>query len=165
MENMKNFTIIYKDGKVVNQNTLTSVKQIMELDRLNINVVINNLNNDILLDNTKLVETLVKCELVEDIDSITINGDYVETDLGEYLVFDNYEDAENEAVEQCKQIIELDRLNINVVINNLNNDILLDNTKLVETLVKCDLVEDIESISITGDYVETDLGEYLVFDN
>lgn len=106
MENMKNFTIIYKDGKVVNQNTLTSVKQIMELDRLNINLVINNLNNDILIDNTKLETTLIKCDLVGDIESIDINGDYVETDLGEYLVFDNYEDAENEAIEQCKQIIE-----------------------------------------------------------
>ena len=39
MEN-KNLTIIYKDGKVVNQNTLTSVKQLVELDGLNINIVI-----------------------------------------------------------------------------------------------------------------------------
>ena len=106
MENMKNFTIIYKDGKVVNQNTLTSVKQIIELDRLNINIVINNLNNDILVDNTKLETTLVQCDLVEDIESISIDGDYVETDLGEYLVFDNYAAAENKAIEQCKQIIE-----------------------------------------------------------
>ena len=106
MNNMKNFTIIYKDGKVVNQNTLTSVEQIIELDRLNINVVINNLNNDILLDNTKLETTLVQCDLIEDIESISIDGDYVETDLGEYLVFDNYADAENEAIEQCKQIID-----------------------------------------------------------
>lgn len=106
MENMKNFTIIYKDGNVVNQDTLTSVKQIIELDRLNINVVINNLNNDILLDNTKLVETLVKCDLIEDIESISVNGDYVETDMGEFLIFDNYADVEAEAIEQCKQIIE-----------------------------------------------------------
>ena len=79
-DNMKQFTIIYKDGKVVNQNTLTSVKQIIELDRLNINIVINNLNNDILVDNTKLETTLVQCDLVEDIESISIDGDYVETD-------------------------------------------------------------------------------------
>ena len=106
MENMKNFTIVYKDGKVINQNTLTSVKQLIELDGLNIALVINNLNNDILVDNTKLEVTLVKCELVEDIESISINNDYVETDLGEFLIFDNYIDAENEAVAQCKQIIE-----------------------------------------------------------
>ena len=106
MENMKNFTIVYKDGKVINQNTLTSVKQLIELDGLNIALVINNLNNDILVDNTKLEVTLVKCELVEDIESISINGNYVETDLGEFLIFDNYTDAENEAVEQCKQTIE-----------------------------------------------------------
>ena len=106
MKNMKNFTIIYKDGKVVNQDTLTSVKQIIELDGLNINVVINNLNNDILVDNTKLEATLVQCDLVEDIESIIINGNYVETDLGEYLLFDSYEDAETDAIEQCKQIIE-----------------------------------------------------------
>lgn len=106
MENMKNFTIVYKDGTVINQNTLTSVKQLIELDGLNINLVINNLNNDILVDNTKLVETLVKCELVEDIESIRVYDEYVETDLGEYLVFDDYADAENNAIEQCKQIIE-----------------------------------------------------------
>ena len=106
MENMKNFTIIYKDGKIVNQDTLTSVKQIIELDRLNINVVINNLNNDILVDNTKLETTLVQCDLIEDIESISVNGDYVETDMGEFLIFANYEDAEIEAIEQCKQIIE-----------------------------------------------------------
>ena len=86
MENMKNFTIVYKDGTVINQNTLTSVKQLIELDGLNINLVINNLNNDILVDNTKLVETLVKCELVEDIESIRVYDEYVETDLGEYLM-------------------------------------------------------------------------------
>ena len=57
-------------------------------------------------EQAKLVETIVKCDLVEDIESISINGDSVETDLGEYLVFDNYTDAENEAIEQCKQIIE-----------------------------------------------------------
>lgn len=106
MENMKNFTILYKDGKIINQNTLTSVKQLIKLDRLNIALVINNLNNDILVDNTKLEATLVKCELVEDIESISINGDYIETDLGEFLIFDNYTDAENEAVAQCKQIME-----------------------------------------------------------
>ena len=105
MENMKNFTIVYKDGTVINQNTLTSVKQLIELDGLNINLVINNLNNDILVDNTKLVETLVKCELVEDIESIRVYDEYVETDLGEYLVFDDYADAENNAIEQYKQII------------------------------------------------------------
>lgn len=106
MENMKHFTIIYKDGKIESQDKLTIVKQIIESDRLNINLVIDNPNNTILLDNTKLESTLVKCDLIEDIESIDINGDYVETDLGEYLVYDNYEDAENEAIEQCKQIIE-----------------------------------------------------------
>lgn len=57
-------------------------------------------------EQAKLVETLIKCELVEDIESISINGDYIETDLGEFLIFDNYTDAEAEAVEQCKQIME-----------------------------------------------------------
>ena len=106
MENMKNFTIVYKDGKVINQNTLTSVKQLIELDGLNIALVINNLNNDILVDNTKLETTLIKCDLVEDVESIEIDSNTIITDLGEYLIFDNYTDAENEAVEQCKQIIE-----------------------------------------------------------
>ena len=115
MENMKQFTIIYKDGKIVNQNTLTSVKQIIELDRLDINIVIDNPNNTILVDNTKLESTLVKCDLIEDIESISIDGDYVETDLGEYLVFDNYEDAENKAVAQCKQIIEECGLSENLI--------------------------------------------------
>ena len=54
MKMKKNFTIIYKDGKVINQNTLTSVKQLIEIDGLNINIVVNNLNNDILVDNTKI---------------------------------------------------------------------------------------------------------------
>ena len=54
----------------------------------------------------ELTNVLVKCDLIEDIDSISVNGDYVETDLGEFLIYDNYEDAETEAVEQCKQIIE-----------------------------------------------------------
>ena len=106
MENMKNFTIVYKDGKVINQNTLTSVKQLIELDGLNIALVINNLNNDILVDNTKLETTLVKCELVEDVESIEIDSNTITTDLGEYIVFNNYTDAEVEAVEQCKQIME-----------------------------------------------------------
>ena len=106
MENMKNFTIVYKDGKVINQNTLTSVKQLIELDGLNIALVINNLNNDILVDNTKLETTLIKCDLVEDVESIEIDSNTIITDLGEYIVFNNYTDAENEAVEQCKQIIE-----------------------------------------------------------
>ena len=106
MENMKNFTIVYKDGKVINQNTLTSVKQLIELDGLNIALVINNLNNDILVDNTKLETTLIQCDLVEDVESIEIDNNTIITDLGEYLIFDNYTDAEAEAVEQCKQIIE-----------------------------------------------------------
>ena len=106
MENMKNFTIVYKDGKIINQNTLTSVKQLIELDGLNIALVINNLNNDILVDNTKLETTLIKCDLVEDVESIEIDNNIITTDLGEYLVFYDYTDAENEAVEQCKQIIE-----------------------------------------------------------
>ena len=60
-----------------------------------------------MMENMKeLTNVLVKCDLVEDIESISINGDYIETDLGEYLVFDNYADAEKEAIEQCKQIIE-----------------------------------------------------------
>ena len=106
MENMKNFTIVYKDGKVINQNTLTSVKQLIELDGLNIALVINNLNNDILVDNTKLETTLIQCDLVEDVESIEIDNNTIITDLGEYLVFNNYTEAEAEAVEQCKQIIE-----------------------------------------------------------
>ena len=105
MEN-KNFTIIYKDGKVVNQNTLTSVKQLIELDGLNINLVIDNLNNDILVDNTKIESTLVQCDMVEDIESIEFNSNYVTTDIGEYIVFDSYEDAESQAVESCINIIE-----------------------------------------------------------
>ena len=105
MEN-KNFTIIYKDGRVINQNTLTSVKQLMEMDGLNINVVVNNLNNDILVDNTKIESTLVQCDMVEDIESIEFDGNYISTDIGEYIVFDNYEDAENQAVEYCINTIE-----------------------------------------------------------
>ena len=105
MEN-KNFTIIYKDGKVVNQNTLTSVRQLVELDGLNINIVINNLNNDILVDNTKIESTLVQCDMVEDIESIEFNSNYVTTDIGEYIVFDNYEDAENIAIERNIEILE-----------------------------------------------------------
>ena len=106
MENMKNFTIVYKDGKVINQNTLTSVKQLIELDGLNIALVINNLNNDILVDNTKLETTLIQCDLVEDVESIGIYNNTIITDLGEFLIFNNYTDAEAEAVEQCKQIME-----------------------------------------------------------
>ena len=87
MEN-KNFTIIYKDGRVINQSTLTSVKQLIELDGLNINIVIDNLNSDILVDNTKIESTLVQCDMVEDIESIEFNGNYVNTDIGEYIVFD-----------------------------------------------------------------------------
>ena len=105
MEN-KNFTIIYKDGKVVNQNTLTSVRQLVELDGLNINIVINNLNNDILVDNTKIESTLVQCDMVEDIESIEFDGNYISTDIGEYLVLNDYEDAENQAIAQCINIIE-----------------------------------------------------------
>ena len=105
MEN-KNFTIIYKDGRVVNQNTLTSVKQLIEMDGLNINVVVNNLNNDVLVDNTKIESTLVQCDMVEDIESIEFNSNYVTTDIGEYIVFDSYEDAESQAVESCINIIE-----------------------------------------------------------
>ena len=104
MEN-KNFTIIYKDGRVINQNTLTSVKQLVELDGLNINIVINNLNNDILVDNTKIESTLVQCDMVEDIESIEFNLNYVTTDIGEYIVFDNYEDAENLAIERNIEIL------------------------------------------------------------
>ena len=105
MEN-KNFTIIYKDGKVINQNTLTSVKQLVEMEGLNINIVVNNLNNEILVDNTKIESTLVQCDMVEDITSIEFNMNYVTTDLGEYLVFDNYEDAENLAIERNIEILE-----------------------------------------------------------
>ena len=106
MKMKKNFTIIYKDGKVINQNTLTSVRQLVELDGLNINIVINNLNNDILVDNTKIESTLVQCDMVEDIESIEFNGNYVNTDIGEYIVFDNYEDAENIAIERNIEILE-----------------------------------------------------------
>ena len=105
MEN-KNFTVIYKDGRVINQNTLTSVRQLIEMDGLNINIVVNNLNNDILVDNTKLESTLVQCDMVDDIESIEFNGNYVNTDIGEYLIFDSYIDAENQAIENCINIIE-----------------------------------------------------------
>ena len=105
MEN-KNFTIIYKDGRVLGQNTLTSVKQLVEMEGLNINIVINNLNNEVLVDNTKIESTLVQCDMVGDIESIEFNGNYVNTDIGEYIVFDNYEDAENIAIERNIEILE-----------------------------------------------------------
>ena len=59
----------------------------------------------------ELTNVLVKCELVEDVETVEvgtnyINGTYVSTDLGEYLVYNSYEDAETDAVEQCKQIID-----------------------------------------------------------
>lgn len=60
-----------------------------------------------MMENVKeITNVLVKCELVEDTESIRVYDEYVETDLGEYLVFDDYADAENKAIEQCKQIIE-----------------------------------------------------------
>ena len=105
MEN-KNFTIIYKDGRVLGQNTLTSVKQLLELEGLNINIVVNNLNNEVLVDNTKIESTLVQCDMVEDITSIEFNMNYVTTDIGEYIVFDNYEDAESLAIERNIEILE-----------------------------------------------------------
>ena len=105
MEN-KNFTIIYKDGRVLGQNTLTSVKQLVELEGLNINIVVNNLNNEVLVDNTKIESTLVQCDMVEDIESIEFNSNYVTTDIGEYIVFDSYDDAENIAIERNFEILE-----------------------------------------------------------
>jgi len=57
-------------------------------------------------EQAKLAETLIKCELVEDVESIDIDSNTIITDLGEYLVFYDYTDAENEAVAQCKQTIE-----------------------------------------------------------
>lgn len=103
---MKNFTITYKNGEIMEQNTLTSVKQLIQLEGFKIEKVVNNLNNGVIYDNTNLVNTLIKCDLVEDVESIEIEGNTIITDLGEYIVFNNYTDAENEAVEQCKQIIE-----------------------------------------------------------
>ena len=103
---MKNFTITYKNGEIMEQNTLTSVKQLIQLDGFKIDKVVNNLTNEVIYDNTNLVNTLIKCDLVEDVESIEIDSNTITTDLGEYLVFYDYTDAENEAVEQCKQIIE-----------------------------------------------------------
>ena len=59
-----------------------------------------------LLARKSIIDTLIKCDLVEDVESIEIDSNIITTDLGEYLVFNNYTDAENEAVAQCKQIIE-----------------------------------------------------------
>ena len=44
--------------------------------------------------------------MVEDIESIEFNSNYVTTDIGEYIVFDNYEDAENIAIERNIEILE-----------------------------------------------------------
>lgn len=101
-----NFTVVYKDGRVIGQNTLTSVRQIIEMDGLNINIAINNLNDEVLLDNTKIESTLVQCDMVDDITSIEFDCNYVTTDMGEYIVFNSYEDAEAQAVESCINIIE-----------------------------------------------------------
>ena len=103
---MKNFTITYKNGEIMEQNTLTSVKQLIQLDGFKIDKVVNNLTNEVIYDNTNLVNTLIKCDLVEDVESIGIYNNTITTDLGEYLVFYDYTDAEAEAVEQCKQIME-----------------------------------------------------------
>lgn len=103
---MKNFTITYKNGEIMEQNTLTSVKQLIQLDGFKIDKVVNNLTNEVIYDNTNLVNTLIKCDLVEDVESIEIDSNTITTDLGEYLVFYDYTDAENEAVAQCKQTIE-----------------------------------------------------------
>lgn len=104
---MKNFTITYKNGEIMEQNTLTSVKQLIHLEGFKIDKVVNNLTNEVIYDNTNLVNTLIKCDLVEDVESIEIDSNIITTDLGEYLVFYDYTDAEVEAVEQCKQIIEV----------------------------------------------------------
>lgn len=103
---MKNFTITYKNGEMIEQNTLTSVKQLIQLDGFKIDKVVNNLTNEVIYDNTNLVDALIKCDLVEDVESIEIDSNTIITDLGEYKVFYDYTDAENEAVAQCKQIIE-----------------------------------------------------------
>ena len=103
---MKNFTITYKNGEIMEQNTLTSVKQLIQLEGFKIDKIVNNLNNEVIYDNTNLVDALIRCELVEDVESIEIDSNTITTDLGEYKVFYNYTDAENEAIEQCKQIIE-----------------------------------------------------------
>lgn len=103
---MKNFTITYKNGEMIEQNTLTSVKQLIQLDGFKIDKVVNNLTNEVIYDNTNLVDVLIKCDLVEDVESIEIDSNTIITDLGEYKVFYDYTDAENEAVAQCKQIIE-----------------------------------------------------------
>ena len=106
MENMKNFTITYKNGEIIEQNTLTSAKQLIQLEGFKIDKVVNNLTNEVIYDNTNLVDTLIKCDLVEDVESIEIDSNNIITDLVEYIVFNNYTDAEAEAVEQCKQIME-----------------------------------------------------------
>ena len=103
---MKNFTITYKNGEIMEQNTLSSVKQLIQLEGFKIDKVVNNLTNEVIYDNTNLIDTLIKCDLVEDVESIEIDSNTIITDLGEYIVFNNYTDAENEAIEQCKQIIE-----------------------------------------------------------
>lgn len=102
---MKNFTITYKNGEIMEQNTLTSVKQLIQLDGFKIDKVVNNLTNEVIYDNTNLLDTLIKCDLVEDVESVEIDSNTIITDLGEYLVFYDYTDAENEAIEQCKQLI------------------------------------------------------------
>ena len=103
---MKNFTITYKNGEIMEQNTLTSVKQLIQLEGFKIDKIVNNLNNEVIYNNTNLVDALIRCELVEDIESIEIDSNTITTDLGEYKVFYDYTDAEAEAIEQCKQIIE-----------------------------------------------------------
>lgn len=112
---MKNFTITYKNGEIMEQNTLTSVKQLIQLEGFKIDKVVNNLNQEVIYDNTNLVDALIKCDLVEDVESIEIDSNTITTDLGEYLVFDNYTDAENEAVAQCKQIMEECGLSDNLI--------------------------------------------------
>lgn len=104
--NEKNYTIIYKDGAVVNVATFTEVNELIENDNFKINTVVCNLNNNLLVDNTRLETILLNCECVEDIESIEVDGNYISTDIGEYLVFTDYIDAENEAIEICKNIIE-----------------------------------------------------------
>lgn len=112
---MKNFTITYKNGEIMGQNTLTSVKQLTQLEGFKIDKVVNNLTNEVIYDNTNLLDALIKCDLVEDVESIEIDSNIITTDLGEYIVFYDYTDAENEAVAQCKQIIEVCGLSDNLI--------------------------------------------------
>ena len=65
------------------------------------------------LNEKELVNLLVDANLIEDVDSVTytyINEHYnnmaVESMEGDFIVYNNYDDAEQDAIEQCIGIIE-----------------------------------------------------------